>query len=489
MNNQGVFQALHNFQPNGEGEILLTQGDFVVVKPPFSNPNEWWHGTNRNTGHVGYFPGTYVTRVDTVEVAPPRPPRPTAASTGTPLEECEWYWAQTTRETVNESMKDTPDGTFLVRDAMNSPGQYTLTLRKSGQNKLIRIMYHNGMYGFSQPLNFNSVPKLIEYFKQHSLSQYNNSLDITITHPLPRPKLSNDGCDEIKKKVREEQHTLQDLSREFEKIVYEYKQYMAKTEYLKQVMEAQKEIVNWLDAQQVLLQEKIDYCNEESSRMSLNERNIELVSKYDIECDLRKTVEIQQGAALSTARDLDRKMKKQKIKIKESQKRKTNLETQLSALGVSENDISQLAVDESIVDHCNMNEVDGREYDNRSSTSYVSADDVTKMDAEFEMSTWFNEGLKREEYRKVLLGKRDGTFLVRSSFHNPGQFTIDLVADGDIKKVQIVRENGKYGLVSPARFLTLNQLVTYYSQHSLREHNRQLDTFLTYPAFDPRPQR
>ena len=61
--------------------------------------------------------------------------------------------------------------------------------RKSGQNKLIRIMYHNGMYGFSQPLNFNSVPKLIEYFKQHSLSQYNNSLDITITHPLPRPKV------------------------------------------------------------------------------------------------------------------------------------------------------------------------------------------------------------------------------------------------------------------------------------------------------------
>ena len=52
-----------------------------------------------------------------------------------------------------------------------------------------------------------------------------------------------------------------------QKIVYEYKQYMAKTEYLKQVMEAQKEIVSWLDAQQGLLQEKIDYCNEESSRM------------------------------------------------------------------------------------------------------------------------------------------------------------------------------------------------------------------------------
>ena len=54
----------------------------MIVKPPFTNPNEWWHGTNRNTGHVGYFPGTYVTRVDTVEIAPPRPPRPIAPSTG-----------------------------------------------------------------------------------------------------------------------------------------------------------------------------------------------------------------------------------------------------------------------------------------------------------------------------------------------------------------------------------------------------------------------
>lgn len=59
-------------------------------------------------------------------------------------------------------------------------------------NRLIKIFHTNGKYGFSDPVPYNSfdnVPKLIQYFTQNSLKEYNQTLDIKLSYPVVKTKV------------------------------------------------------------------------------------------------------------------------------------------------------------------------------------------------------------------------------------------------------------------------------------------------------------
>ena len=94
---------------------------------------------------------------------------------------------------MTSKLKDTPDGTFLLQNSQKT-GDYTLTVRKGGQNKLIRIICINGKYGFSEPTQFNSVPELIEYYSKVSLSQYDARLDVKLEFPVSKFAMVHTTC-------------------------------------------------------------------------------------------------------------------------------------------------------------------------------------------------------------------------------------------------------------------------------------------------------
>ncbi|KAL3083780.1 hypothetical protein niasHT_036773 [Heterodera trifolii] len=419
-----------------------------------------------------------------------------------------WYWGAASKEKISDAFENQPDGTFAVRDASTN-GQFTLTLRIGGANKLIKILVEGDKCGFTrETLDFDSISSLVQFYRTCSLKEFNERLDLCLLYPLSSPEFTAREHSEAKICPKSAQlHRINLLKCRLEAFHAEYDRVSRRYDHLFSQMNIsgdefhrkKQTAAAYCEALKIF-ERKINELKKIEQKDELIERDREALHA-NIELQEERMEEVEKAKELvnkaiqtlgQTLAKLNEELDEIKPLLLKLYRKRDKCRDEILALPKQQN-TTHAHLDRHL-------EAVSLALDSEPITLSAFLIRVRFPLPKWDCEHWLWHQGATKEHAVILiqsllpsleLEQKDGVFLIRPSTSHPGFYALEIAKDGNVHSCLIEYRDprtmpehcGGYGFANTQMlFASLVDFVRYYANTSLKEHNPMLDTTLKTPA-------